>query len=300
MNTETRPGRVDLDELAALEEQRDFLLTSLEDLDREHAAGDLDDDDYATLRDDYTVRAARVIEAIEHRQELIDATEPTHRGWRRVLAVAAVAVVAVVAGLVVTSTSGSTRSTAAEDGTLEAADQTQRCIEQMGRTFGDAEDGSDFATSAVATLECFTERLDAEPDDAVALTYRGRTEALLAQQLEGVAAEADVERFAQRARTDLERALELEPEYADALAFSALFALQQGDRAAAEDYVARIDAMQLPGNHPVLPMVNNAIRPALRAPTTTTPATEPAAPGSTPPSASTAPPGPDNPPAPGS
>src|SRR4051794_18690615 len=46
------------DELAALEEQRDFLLGSLRDLDAEHDAGDVDEADYLALKDDYTARAA--------------------------------------------------------------------------------------------------------------------------------------------------------------------------------------------------------------------------------------------------
>lgn len=64
--TETRPGaaattrrrRLDPDALADLEEQRDLLLRSLDDLEREHEAGDLDTADYEALRDDYTRRAS--------------------------------------------------------------------------------------------------------------------------------------------------------------------------------------------------------------------------------------------------
>ena len=63
-----KPAALDPDELAALEEQRDFLLRSLADLDREHDAGDLEDDDYQTLKDDYTARAADVLRAIEERR----------------------------------------------------------------------------------------------------------------------------------------------------------------------------------------------------------------------------------------
>ena len=39
-------GPADPDAYAALEEQRDFLLRSLDDLERERAAGDIDEDDY--------------------------------------------------------------------------------------------------------------------------------------------------------------------------------------------------------------------------------------------------------------
>ena len=58
--------------MSALEEERDFLLRSLDDLEREREAGDLDDADYATLKDDYTARAAGVLRAL--------AAEPTFGG----------------------------------------------------------------------------------------------------------------------------------------------------------------------------------------------------------------------------
>lgn len=46
---------------SALEEEREFLLRSLRDLEAEHDAGDIDDADYGALKDDYTVRAAVVL-----------------------------------------------------------------------------------------------------------------------------------------------------------------------------------------------------------------------------------------------
>lgn len=48
----------------ALEEERDFCLRSLEDLDAEFAAGDIDRVDYEALRDSYTVRAAAALKAL--------------------------------------------------------------------------------------------------------------------------------------------------------------------------------------------------------------------------------------------
>jgi hypothetical protein len=49
----------------ALEEERGFLLRSLEDLDAELAAGDIAGADYEMLRDRYTARAAAVLRALE-------------------------------------------------------------------------------------------------------------------------------------------------------------------------------------------------------------------------------------------
>jgi hypothetical protein len=48
-----------------LEEERAFVLRSLEDIEAERAAGDLSDDDYRELRDAYTARAASVLKAID-------------------------------------------------------------------------------------------------------------------------------------------------------------------------------------------------------------------------------------------
>ena len=51
--------------LLELQEQRDFLLNSLRDLEREHKFGDIDDQDYESLRKEYVSRAAAVIKQIE-------------------------------------------------------------------------------------------------------------------------------------------------------------------------------------------------------------------------------------------
>ena len=49
----------------SLEDERDFLLQSLRDLEEEHAAGDLDDADYQALKDEYTAKAAAVLRQLE-------------------------------------------------------------------------------------------------------------------------------------------------------------------------------------------------------------------------------------------
>ena len=49
----------------SLEEQRDFLLDSLRDLERDRDAGEISESDYLELKDDYTNRAAVVLRAME-------------------------------------------------------------------------------------------------------------------------------------------------------------------------------------------------------------------------------------------
>ena len=98
---------VDVDERARLEEERDFLLTSLRDLELEREAGDIDELDHARLRDDYTARAAAVLRALEdHDVALMVTVEEarTRRDPRLVALVGAgVLAIAVLAGVLVAS-----------------------------------------------------------------------------------------------------------------------------------------------------------------------------------------------------
>lgn len=78
----TKPGR------AALESERDFLLQSLADLEREHAAGDLSDEDFATLRASYVERAADSLRQLEGLEDEPDApgiatSAPAATAWSR-------------------------------------------------------------------------------------------------------------------------------------------------------------------------------------------------------------------------
>jgi hypothetical protein len=93
------------DRLAELEEERRFLLRSLRDLDAEHDAGDVDDHDYATLRDGYTKRAATVLRTIDEGRSGLPAA-PSRRRGRQLAVVAVVVAVGAAAGWMVARSSG--------------------------------------------------------------------------------------------------------------------------------------------------------------------------------------------------
>lgn len=259
------------DELAALEEQRDFLLASLDDLDREREAGDLDEADYQTLHADYTARAAKVLRAIEQAHALIDEAAPSHRGWRRVILVAAIAIVALVMGGVVTRSSGQKDQKAKSQ--LIPSKETQVCIDEMGKAFSPTSDGKTnptIGTDAITAIKCFNAQIKLHPNDAVAYTYRGRTQSVLAQTIAGVVPKQAVNLLLQKATADFAKARALAPEYPDALAFSAIQALSTNDIPAARRYLGMFDELQLPANSPVLPMMNNVVRPAIESAATST------------------------------
>ena len=56
--------RLDPERRRQLEEERDFLMQSLDDLELEHESGGIDDESYEELHDDYTARAAAVIRTL--------------------------------------------------------------------------------------------------------------------------------------------------------------------------------------------------------------------------------------------
>jgi cytochrome c-type biogenesis protein CcmH/NrfG len=93
------------DRLAELEEERRFLLRSIRDLEQEHAVGDVDEHDFATLRDGYVARAAVVLREIDSgRQALPVATQ--RPWWRRLVVPAATIAVGVLLGVAVASYAG--------------------------------------------------------------------------------------------------------------------------------------------------------------------------------------------------
>jgi tetratricopeptide (TPR) repeat protein len=155
--------RLDPDTLAALEEQRDFLLRSLDDLEREHEAGDVDDHDHRSLKDDYTARAARVIRSIEA-HEARAAASRSRRSWGRMAAVAGgVAVFALVAGILVAQASGRREGSDGPTGDIRETTRDQLDDAVALAAQGDYE----------GAIEIHDEVLAEQPDNVEALTYKG-------------------------------------------------------------------------------------------------------------------------------
>jgi cytochrome c-type biogenesis protein CcmH/NrfG len=81
------------------EEERDFLLRSLDDLESERAAGAIDDETYQKLHDDYTARAAIALRTVRDgkRSTKTDAEAAPQSTRHRVLVVGGLIVFAVIA-----------------------------------------------------------------------------------------------------------------------------------------------------------------------------------------------------------
>jgi tetratricopeptide (TPR) repeat protein len=209
--------------VAALEEQRDFLLRSLEDLEREHDAGDVDDADYTALKDDYTARAASVLRALDEGREVRPPARRRRSPARRVAVVLGVLVFAGLAGLLVAQASGRR-----DAGDLPSGGLRQSVTEKLneaGRLLGEGE-----AEEAVALYD---EVLADQPGNVEALTYRGWVlYQLLGEPEEGL--------------TSLLDAATLDRTYPDAAAFLAVVFFRNGLIRQAAQELDRLEALDPP------------------------------------------------------
>jgi tetratricopeptide (TPR) repeat protein len=199
-------------------DEREFLLTSLRDLDAEHDAGDLDDADYTALRDQYISRTASVLTA-ESRQNRRNPAVKT------VLAVLVVALVAGLAGWAVASTAGE----------RTASDQA---------TGGLPEGSTDRITRAQAlvsqgkileAVKVYDDLLRDDPENPVALAQRG----WLISKVDPSLVDSGL--------ANVDKAIALDPGYAEARFFRAMILLQaKGQPAAAAEEFDRVLAANPP------------------------------------------------------
>ena len=97
---------LDPDAVAELEREQTFLLRSLDDLDAERDAADLDAHDHAQLSDDYTRRLAEVTRALDENRAAYAEIDTKLNRNQRILTIAGVLIVAVLAGVLLGRASG--------------------------------------------------------------------------------------------------------------------------------------------------------------------------------------------------
>jgi len=170
-----------------LEEERDHLLQSLEDLDRELAEGDIEEADYDALKEDYTARTAAVLRAIEDaaparpRRAAPESgpeseSEADTRGGsggfpkRARIAVAALAVAALVAvsGVLVSRSAEQRRPGEAATGDIAATGPTGDVAQGLATARQLREQGQ-----TLAAIRTYDEVLAMDAKQPEALAYRG-------------------------------------------------------------------------------------------------------------------------------
>lgn len=192
---------MDADQLAELEEERRFLLRSLDDLEREYAAGDIDEADYVALRDGYTVRAAATLRAIDDGRSTMPGKTPAN--WPRRVGV--VALTALLIGVVwwALAASSAQRLPGQEITGLDPRDDRSVMLAQARLLQ---------RTDPAASLATYQQVLEEYPDDVEAMTYLAWTLVL------SVGIDSEGEAIVESARL-LERAIEVDPTYPDPYCF---------------------------------------------------------------------------------
>ena len=252
----------------ALEQERDFLLRSLDDLDAERDAGNIDDDTYRTLHEDYTARAAVVIRSL--RDDVVPTLPEPPRASRRTKLVTVVLLVAFAGvtafglsralgtrgeGETITGNSGNDDVAAGLE-TLRAAAESQPDNYDAHIAYARALLGDDLA----GALREFDAAARIEPTQPEPPTYIGWINALAARALEPG---PDRDALIARAEDSLDLAVGLDPAYQDAYVYRALLRLN-----VTNDPAAAIPDLQqflrlAPPDHPMRELVNGALAEAI-------------------------------------
>lgn len=201
-----------------LAEEREFLLQTIRDLDEEYAAGELDEADYRTLRDDYTARAAEVLRRSEATPEDpapsssveadaeavvggVGGSRTVQRRGRPTKAIAAAVLLAVIsagAGYAVATSSGERLATDEASGEI-----VQGSTDRITKAQMLARDGR-----ILDSIKVYDELLEDDPDNPVALAQKGW---LLSRVGEPS--------LVDKGLASIDRAIAAEPSYADAYFF---------------------------------------------------------------------------------
>jgi hypothetical protein len=223
------------DRLAALEEERAFLLRSLTDLEREYTAGDVDEADYQTLKDDYTTRAAQAMRGVDAGKAALPARRKM--SWVKFVGgIAVCALASVLIGWLLTRSTTDRRAGDVITGGGPVTDEVNALL---------VEARTQQQIDPRASLEAYDKVLAIEPDNVEAHTYSGWTKAIVAF---GVP-EGDDRRdlLVDSAMISLDRAREIDPNYTDAQCFTAIVRFRfQNDAAGAKEPLDRCREGDLP------------------------------------------------------
>jgi hypothetical protein len=226
---------IDPDLLAGLEDQRAFLARSLDDLDREFEAGDLDREDYDALRSDYGRRLGRVDAAINDGRSGLAANRRPRSFWRTAAVVVGLAVFAIGLGVAVanaTGRRGSGDTLTGNDPRTENRTLLLDCLElDRQATAGEA--------TVSEAFQCYDTLYQRDTEDPVVLAsfgwflYRAGSSS---GQTEPVSAGLSF----------VDQAIELDADYPDAHAYRLIMLVREGRTEEAKAELARLESLNPP------------------------------------------------------
>jgi cytochrome c-type biogenesis protein CcmH/NrfG len=224
--------KLDPEQRQELEHERDFLLKSLDDLEGERSAGNIDDESYTDLHDDYTARAAATIRALRDGVDARPAPPPS--SWRRRgLVIGGIVVLAVLASVTLAAALGARLPGQTSSGNVPAASATrdQRKSRLEAAVQANPNDVTvrlalarflEESGDVVGSLKQLDQAVQVAPDNADALADAGRVRFIVAGQVPSPDAQSQL---VTSARALLDRAVQANPDHAEAHFYRAVLLL---------------------------------------------------------------------------
>ena len=202
-----------------MDDEREFWLESLDDLDEELAAGDLEPEDHQVLSRSYTRQAAQ---ALRGEQGELEEADGGGRG-KLIAVVAGLVVVGVLAGVFLARAVGSRHS-----GDTITGNDAVASVPSLLRNAEESAAAGDLSEA----ITIYDQVLERSPSNPTALAYKGWLLSLEGREAEA----ADV----------LADAVAAAPDYPDARAFRAILLYRSGDCAGAAAELVSFDATNPP------------------------------------------------------
>ena len=193
--------------MSDLEDEREFLLQSLRDLEEEHAAGELDEDDYRALKDEYTAKAAAVLRQLEGAPIPDPAPARPRRKAGRGKIVVGVLLLAAVSG-------GAGYAVAQSSGERLAGDEATGDLPEGGVDRISKANALVAEGEILEAVKVYDDLLDDDPENPVALAQRG----WLLSRVDPSLVDSGL--------ASIDRAIAVDPRYPDAHFFRAMILWQ--------------------------------------------------------------------------
>jgi cytochrome c-type biogenesis protein CcmH/NrfG len=260
---------------ADLERERDFLLRSLDDLDDERAAGNIDDGTYDTLHADYTARASVAIRELQGADVQLPDDEPRVSVTRRVLTVGSIIAFCVVIAVLLAHAVGERAPGQTITGNNQVANGTVTTVD-AGAALKAAADASprDYSARIAyaryllgaqdypnAIVE-YTAATGIDPKQPEPYAYRGWLTSLVAAQVTDQTTKAQL---VQRATSDLDHAISLDKTYPDPYVFEGLMLMNVEQKPAQAVPLFQEFLAVAPADHPMRSQVETALQQAMAA-----------------------------------
>jgi hypothetical protein len=266
----------DSDGREELEDEREFLLRSLDDLDSELVAGNIDPDTYRVLHDDYTARASAVIQSLADGVDRHSPDAPSVPPLMRLLTVGGVVVFAVLAAILLahtigqrnpgqeitgdsqaggTPTTSATSSLSAAQAAAKAAPKSYPAQIAYARALLDAD-------AIPAAIQQYVVASKADPTQPEPLAYAGGLTTSIVSQVTDA---NDQKTLLAQASRNLDQAIALDPTYPDSYAFKGVLLAEYENKPCPGAVQFQEFLVRAPTDHRLRPGVVTALAQAVKA-----------------------------------